>query len=265
MMKEKTKVLVIGDSCLDVFQYGRCERLSPEAPVPVFLPTKKKENGGMALNVLNNLKALGVECDILTNKFLSIKTRYVDEISNQMLIRIDENDNVKRITQEELESINLDNYAAVMISDYNKGYLDIDDIMWIADNHSLTFIDTKKELGEWCNKIKFIKINKKEYDRNSKYLDNKYPHNAVITLGKDGALLILNNNGIISKKYFSIEEEHDVRDLSGAGDTFFAALVASYLKNNDICDAINFANKCASWVVTQKGVVVVDVNKIDRR
>ena len=50
------KVLVIGDGCKDVFQYGKCERLSPEAPVPVFKPTKTTSNGGMAVNVYNNSK-----------------------------------------------------------------------------------------------------------------------------------------------------------------------------------------------------------------
>lgn len=35
MTREKIKVLVIGDGCLDIFRYGKCERLSPEAPVPI--------------------------------------------------------------------------------------------------------------------------------------------------------------------------------------------------------------------------------------
>lgn len=77
----------------------------------------------------------------------------------------------------------------------------------------------------------------------------------VVTKGKEGA--ILNNEHI-----FPIEQEHDVRDLSGAGDTFLAALVAKYIENYDICEAVRFANKCAAWVVTQKGVVVLDLNKI---
>ena len=29
------KTLLIGDSCLDYYHFGTCERLSPEAPVPV--------------------------------------------------------------------------------------------------------------------------------------------------------------------------------------------------------------------------------------
>lgn len=249
------KVLVIGDSCSDVFRYGKCERLSPEAPVPIFLPSRTTGNGGMALNVAENLNALGIECDVMTNNIRPVKTRYVDEISNQMLLRVDEKDAIMPITAEELEFFDLANYAAVVISDYNKGYLSYDDIMWIAENHPLTFMDTKKELGPWCEDIKYIKINNKEFKENEDYLRNYYPGTLIVTKGKDGAVLNYDQK-------FPIEREHEVRDLSGAGDTFLAALVAKFLENNDICEAIRFANKCAAWVVTQKGVVVVDINKV---
>ena len=50
------KILVIGDSCQDVFIYGKCERLCPDAPVPVFIPLKTKKIGGMAFNVYENIK-----------------------------------------------------------------------------------------------------------------------------------------------------------------------------------------------------------------
>jgi D-glycero-beta-D-manno-heptose-7-phosphate kinase len=254
-MTVNKKVLVIGDGCSDVFRYGKCERLSPEAPVPIFLPSRTTGNSGMAINVFENLKALGVECDMMTNDIRPVKTRYVDEISNQMLLRVDEKDVIKPITAKELEFFDLNNYVAVVISDYNKGYLSPDDIMWIAENHPLTFMDTKKELNFWCEDIKFLKINHKEFKQNEDYLRNYYMGNLIVTKGKEGA--VLNNTQV-----FSIEEEHDVRDLSGAGDTFLAALVAKYIENYDICEAIKFANKCAAWVVTQRGVVVVDLSKV---
>ena len=41
-------ILVIGDSCIDKFIYGKCNRLCPEAPVPVFLPSEFTTNPGMA-------------------------------------------------------------------------------------------------------------------------------------------------------------------------------------------------------------------------
>jgi D-beta-D-heptose 7-phosphate kinase/D-beta-D-heptose 1-phosphate adenosyltransferase len=261
-MKEKTRVLVIGDGCKDVFKYGKCDRLSPEAPVPVFKPFRDKSNGGMAVNVYNNLRALGVEADIITDSGAT-KTRYVDEVSNQMLLRVDEDDEVNEITIAELEAINLSQYDAIVISDYNKGFLDIEDIDYLADNHPLVFMDTKKKIGDWALGIEFIKINQKEYDNNvPDTFQYEYAGDMIVTRGKDGAELLSDDDNLVRVEKFEIEEEHPVRDLSGAGDTFLAALVADYIKNNDIRKAIKFANKCAAWVVTQKGVVVVDLNKI---
>ena len=52
-----SNVLVVGDSCTDIFIYGDINRLSPEAPVPVFNPIKRVKNGGMSKNVVANLKA----------------------------------------------------------------------------------------------------------------------------------------------------------------------------------------------------------------
>ena len=249
------KVLVIGDSCEDVFRYGTCDRLSPEAPVPVFLPTDTSGNGGMVLNVLENLKALGVKCDIITNDIRPVKTRYVDEVSNQMLLRVDESDKVKPINQSVLHEINYGKYDAILISDYDKGFLSTLDIEEICFHHDSVFIDTKKEIDEWILNAEFIKLNEKEYNRNKEFLDGLYEGNLIVTMGRDGA--VLNGEGS-----FPIENEHEVRDLSGAGDTFLAALVASYIKNDDICKAITFANRCAAWVVSQKGVVSIDLEKI---
>jgi len=249
------RVLVIGDGCKDVFQYGICERISPEAPIPIFKPINNTFNGGMAVNVYNNLIALGVKCDIITDSGIT-KTRYVDKTSNQMLLRIDENDEVDQIEHDDLLTIDYDKYYAIVISDYDKGFLLKEDIHYISERHPLVFIDTKKEIGKWCLNIKYIKINFKEFNRNRKFLCEEYRGNLIVTKGNDGAILYP------TAKYFPLEKEYEVRDLSGAGDTFLAGLVADYIKNNDICKAIEYANKCSSWVVTQKGVVVVNINNI---
>ncbi len=261
-MKEKKKVLVIGDGCKDVFQYGKCERLSPEAPVPIFKPIKAINNGGMAVNVYNNLRGLGIECDILTNSGIT-KTRIVDEVSNQILLRIDENDEIDALSFDVLNEIDFNQYCAIVISDYNKGFLDEEDIEFIASRYKHVFMDTKKDVGNWCNKVFCIKINNKEYQKNKSWLDHLYEKNLVVTTGKDGALLVHDDKGKWKNEKFPNADEHPVRDLTGAGDTFLAGLVAKFIENNDICDAIIFANRCAAWAVTQKGVAVVDRYKIE--
>ena len=90
-------ILVIGDSCIDEFIYCDIERICPEAPVPVLKPIKSKYNRGMASNVVENLKALGAKVDLITNIESIKKTRYVDNRSGQMVMRVDKNDNCGRI------------------------------------------------------------------------------------------------------------------------------------------------------------------------
>ena len=55
------RVLVVGESCIDNFTYGEANRLTPEAPVPVFNSSENVIVEGMAMNVRNNIKSLGAE------------------------------------------------------------------------------------------------------------------------------------------------------------------------------------------------------------
>ena len=52
-------VLVIGDVMIDVYMWGRVDRISPEAPVPIVTADKKENRMGGAANVALNLKSLG--------------------------------------------------------------------------------------------------------------------------------------------------------------------------------------------------------------
>ena len=63
------RVLLIGDSCTDVYVYGDVKRLNPEAPVPILEPKREDTTNGMAWNVFNNLKAFGLS--VFKKSFLS--------------------------------------------------------------------------------------------------------------------------------------------------------------------------------------------------
>ena len=56
---EKTTVIVVGDVMVDAYLWGRIDRISPEAPVPVVQVTERSARLGGAANVALNLKALG--------------------------------------------------------------------------------------------------------------------------------------------------------------------------------------------------------------
>ena len=85
----KFKVLLIGDSCVDEYFIGTCDRLSPEAPVPVIKIVENYTAPGMAGNVKDNLENLGVDVDFVTTDAVITKSRYIDQRSRQHLLRVD--------------------------------------------------------------------------------------------------------------------------------------------------------------------------------
>ena len=92
---KQLKILLIGDSCTDVYNYGTCERISPEAPVPILKTTKIEEKPGMAKNVMTNLLGFGHEVRLITNWEEIKKERFVDQKTMQHLLRVDSGENEK--------------------------------------------------------------------------------------------------------------------------------------------------------------------------
>ena len=249
------KILVIGDSCKDIFIYGKVKRLAPEAPVPVFNPTVEKANDGMAKNVSNNIEALGVEVLVATNHNTIRKIRYVDDKSNQLVIRVDENDHCDRIEQTLLRSLKNNFFEsnkvdAIIISDYDKGFLHEDDIQFICSNNKNVFVDTKKKLNGWIEDVDFLKINDLEYERNKNFFEspNSVSNKTIITRGREGCLY--------NEKIYPTDDV-PVKDISGAGDTFLAGLVVDYVRTKDIEKSIKFAQECTKIVVQKHGVSTV--------
>lgn len=247
-------ILVIGDSCEDFYIYGSCERMCPDAPVPVFHKVKTVNNGGMALHVAENLSALGIDNNIITQKKRIFKTRYVDIKSNHMFLRVDSDvDPISPINWNNYKTIDLRAYDAIIVSDYNKGFLTRKDIEYICKNNDRVFIDTKKHLGGFCENAFIIKINELEYKSTKHTLTEKLKDKLIVTLGNRGATY--NNQNFPVK-------DVEVKDMTGAGDTFISSLCYKFIKTNDLIESIKFANKCATIVVQQRGVTVIDTKKI---
>ena len=66
LQNSNPKILVIGDLMIDHYLWGSCERISPEAPVPVINISSESAVLGGAGNVVNNLYSLGATVDIIS-------------------------------------------------------------------------------------------------------------------------------------------------------------------------------------------------------
>lgn len=240
-------ILIIGDSCTDLYIYGTCDRLSPEAPVPVFVPLRTDKKPGMAANVFANFDVLGAKPTLITNIGTITKTRFIDERTGQHLLRVD--DEIKLTPQwNGNHSLELNSFDAIVISDYGKGFLDYSHIINLRQEYKgLIFVDTKKnDLArlEGC----FIKINELEYSR--RVSDNS---ELIVTLGSRGAKY---------KDTIFPAVKTEVFDVCGAGDTFLAALVYKFLDNQSMDDAIQFAMKASAITVSKTGVYAPTLEEI---
>lgn len=270
---------VIGDSCTDEFIYGKVTRINPEAPTPVFVANGKvKSNLGMAGNTFLNISSLygsNNVVNLIRPKIQNIKkVRYVDDASNYIILRVDEEPKIQDFdrfdTDEYISSLKGVYPKAIVISDYCKGFLSEREIIklasWCNENKIITFLDTKKILtNDWTFGLDYIKINETEFEASSLAcgICNKYRNigsrtTLIKTLGSKGCSIVYRN-----KKYENTlisTQKVEVRDVSGAGDTFLAALAVSITDNRfngDLIKCCEFANKAAGYACTQTGVVVV--------
>jgi bifunctional ADP-heptose synthase (sugar kinase/adenylyltransferase) len=241
----KSKILVIGESCLDIFIYCDAKRLCPDIPVPVLNIVNQTSNPGMANNVQRNISNY-MDCDILTNENWEqiSKTRYMHLESNHLFIRVDTPHNIKRINLDRIEF----DYEIIVISDYNKGFLSEEDIQNICEKHPLVFLDTKKILGNWAKKAAFIKINNFEYENSKINIDDELYDKIIHTKGSEGCYYMEVNYPV---------NKVEVKDTSGAGDSFLSALVVKFHETKNIEKSIMFANEKASQVVTKRGVTTI--------
>ncbi|OGN61828.1 MAG: hypothetical protein A3F40_00645 [Chlamydiae bacterium RIFCSPHIGHO2_12_FULL_27_8] len=171
----KINALVAGDFMVDKYTYGKIDRISPEAPVPVLNILKEEYKAGGAGNVLLNLMSLGanvtalgrvgddITSQILINSFKSanvdtnylflqksfktpLKNRFL--VENHQLLRVDDELIIENTNELEkniflnFENI-LKNIDVITISDYGKGFLSkslLSSLIFFANNKNIPVI-----------------------------------------------------------------------------------------------------------------------------
>ena len=202
----------------------------------------------MSSNVRENLVSLGIKVTHVTNEAVIEKHRFIDSSYGQQVFRYDSGD-IEKIDEcqlTELDEYSRDDFDCVVISDYNKGFVDKNLVQHLRNKFSGVpfFVDTKKSDLQMYDGF-YVKINDREYSS----LSNR-PKNCkfVVTLGSKGALY--GGNVYPANKV-------DVFDVVGAGDVFLAGLVYGFMVDSKIESAIRIANKLASTSVTKQGTYVV--------
>lgn len=240
------------------------------------------EKADVFLNLLeqNNLETSGIIK--INNRKTTVKTRIISR--GQQILRVDEEDispidrdSESKLIRLILKFIESENIEAVIFEDYDKGTITpriINEISEVSKNSILTLVDPKKRNFEYYKNCTLFKPNFKEFTEGlnisikkddyqslfnsaKEYLkenDNKY---LMITLSEKG--IFLANR----EEYFHVPaQQHDIIDVSGAGDTVISVACLCLLSDIKPIDMLTILNIAGGIVCQKTGVVPIEISSL---
>lgn len=307
-----SRILVVGDVMLDKYLLTKVDRISPEAPVPIALVKGEKKVLGGAANVANNLIDLGAQVTLIgtigndqagedlkailkNKKFKELKLyqdscrQTVEKIRvvshSQQLLRIDYEDyleldlDLSRHIYSDIEKI-LDDYQAVILSDYGKGFFSYEltqKIIQLARaKKKLIVVDPKPIHRDYYKGACLITPNLKEAELMSGMVVKNGNHDDLIKIGKHlqkdlegcAVVLTLGEKGMM---VFEGQSVYDIKaiirqvyDTSGAGDTVIAVITAALSQGASLKEASELANIAGGLVVEKFGTVTISLDELKK-
>ncbi len=290
-------ILVIGDVMIDKYTYGRVERISPEAPVPVLFVEESTAMLGGAGNVARNIVALGQKAALLSvcgkdewkswleeeckregirpylfadpERKTTVKHRFIARPFNHYLLRVDYEDLcpipplMENAIIKVLDSLD---FTFVVISDYGKGMITPKLARYLIQK-TRVLVDAKPDRFKLYEGAFLIKPNLSEAARFlGESARNEDQHVAVLAEGMAKALKskVVITRGSEGATLFNGERvvhvkgpKREIYDVAGAGDTFIAALAVSLAEGKGLEEATVIANIAAGLVVEKLGTAVV--------
>lgn len=278
------KILVVGDVILDEYLEGTCTKLSPEAPIPVVANYQQYSRCGGAANLAVNLATLGAEvtligvagCDNNARKLENLlagfnvipilirdrerttttKTRILS--NHQQIVRLDKETLTplrEEIEERLLFHASIVKTDAIVLCDYDKGMFSIDVAQYLCGLGNRVFAGPKPKNVDGFAGCDFLVMNESElstvllrYKSIRSFMHTLHLELLYITRGDKG-IEVYQNDNILQVCADKIE----VVDVSGAGDTAFAALTIGTLKNLDPVYCAQLANRAAGIAIQKQG------------
>ena len=298
----KLSIVVFGDVMLDEYWLGYCDRISPEAPVPVVNINNREIRLGGAANVALNCVSLGAQVTLvgsvgddqsgeslralckkhgiisrlIVNKNASTtkKTRIIS--GSQQVARCDFECDPKYHEQQ-----NFDNFEGlisqsdiILVSDYAKGFLhNVSEVIQIAnDTGKKVLVDPKRQNHSDYSGAFLLTPNMKEFEGMTGLSENEdeLEANARSLIRSLDLQCLLLTRGAKGMTLFQKHETHsmptaakEVFDVSGAGDTVLASLACALSVGLTNIEAARFSNQCASIAVSKFGTSPVSSKDLD--
>lgn len=259
--------MVIGDLIKDEYIFGTSDRLCPEAPVPVIVPPKlpafseTMTFGGAGL-VFKQLTELGITS---TFQFGSESRKRRIFVGNHLVCRLDYDSEVvtDHFDYEHgvVTALKKDRPSVLIVSDYGKGSFTEQSakrIMQAAKILGIRVLVDAKYNWEWWKGAWAFFPNQRESGFNA---------------GKAHVIQKLGSSGCdVDGIPVPLENEHEARDTTGAGDCFLAGFAAHLLNRytiqsepdqNCLIDCARFANRVAAASVTHIGTHATSLKELE--
>jgi rfaE bifunctional protein kinase chain/domain len=203
---KKLNVLIIGDVMLDAYLWGKVERISPEAPVPIVTITKRENRLGGAANVAINVQSLGAKpilCSVIgsdqngkmfiqllqqmnmssegiiqsEDRPTTMKTRVIG--NNHQILRVDDETDGdisaserKQLLNRVAELITRKKIDVIIFEDYDKGVINknvIEQVVKLAGKNKVPIVvDPKRKNFNHYKNVDLFKPNLKELQEGMK-------------------------------------------------------------------------------------------------
>ncbi len=310
MKLDRKKIAVIGDLILDRYLIGSVDRISPEAPVPILKLNRREEKAGGSGNVAVNLRSLGMDVDMFgrvgEDKHGEILTQILKGLgvgvqgvqisqslptisknrmiaSNQQMLRVDE-EVLEPCSSIEIKSClamigaNLDDYDALIISDYGKGYCAPPLLSELIRRSRVkgipVIIDPKGDDYSIYRGATVITPNRKEAEFASRCRDLTGMANYIlevadlefllVTLSQDGIGYFRQGSAGMEQEIYPVQVQ-DVIDVTGAGDTVVAVAAMALANGIDHPTLCRLCNEAAGEVVGHFGAASISMQRLLQR
>ncbi|HDR1822702.1 bifunctional D-glycero-beta-D-manno-heptose-7-phosphate kinase/D-glycero-beta-D-manno-heptose 1-phosphate adenylyltransferase HldE [Pasteurella multocida] len=301
---KQAKVLVLGDVMLDRYWFGATNRISPEAPVPVVRVQDNEERAGGAANVAMNIAALNVpvkllgltgrdetglalesllaksriECDFVQLHTHPTITKLRILSRHQQLLRLDFEEDFQNVTSDallqKLDSA-LQNYGALVLSDYGKGTLNqVQKMIQRTRQANIpVLIDPKGTDFERYRGATLLTPNMSEFEavvgkcdseeeiieKGLKLIEQIDLSALLVTRSEKGMTLLRPNQ----PAFHLATEAKEVFDVTGAGDTVISVLATGLADGRSFEEACYLANVAAGIVVGKLGTSTVSTVELE--
>ena len=254
------KILVIGDPMIDWYHFGYVDRISPEAPVPVFIEDRYEKRLGGAANVWSQLMHLGCQAYAgytLESNHWTAKHRYM--VGNHQLLRIDED----RCVISPIPA--LEGFSAVVISDYAKGACTTEVCLKvITEARKLSIpviVDPKGKDWTKYSRATLLCPNSKEYAEGEAQSTVRLMGCQILEKRSADGLRL--HARVLGDPYQDFPAQvHHLADVTGAGDIVTAVIAACMGAKIDLQTACGLANLAAGHVVSEVGTSVCPIDKL---